>query len=97
LIENINNLNIGVVYGDAKISILAYADDIALIADSEENLQIMLNTLQEYCCKWRLLINNNKTQIMHFKKPSQPETDLDFEYGGNTIPKTNTYRYFGIT
>jgi hypothetical protein len=96
LIKNINNLNLGVVYGDAKISILAYADDIALIADSEENLQIMLNTLQEYCCKWRLLINTNKTQIMHFKKPSQPETDFEFQYGGNAIPKTKTYRYLGI-
>jgi hypothetical protein len=33
---------------------------------------------------------------MHFKKAGEPETDFEFQYGSNTITKTNTYRYLGV-
>ena len=51
-----------------NLSILLYADDIVLLAETEINLQKMLNILSLWCSKWRLTINDDKTQIIHFRK-----------------------------
>ena len=43
---------------DGKIiSILLYADDIVIIAETDENLQIMLNVVNSWCDKWQLQVN----------------------------------------
>ena len=97
LIKDINGLGQGVTYGDANISMLAYADDLILIAGSEVDLQSMLSCLYEYCSKWRLTVNSNKTQNMHCRKAMQNTTDFEFKYGNATITKTETYRYLGVT
>lgn len=49
LVAEINDLDLGVPIGDTKVSILMYADDIVLMANSENDLQSMLNVLQEWC------------------------------------------------
>ena len=48
-------------FDDINISILLYADDIALIASNEVDLQRMLNVLSEWSIKWRISINEKKT------------------------------------
>ena len=49
----IQNLSLGITVGDRKVSILLYVDDIAILAENEENLQTMLNNLNEWCKKWK--------------------------------------------
>ena len=39
----INDLNVGVPLLNTSVSILLYADDVVLVAESEANLQSMLN------------------------------------------------------
>ncbi len=96
LINDIKQLDLGVPYGNSKVDILAYADDLVLMAENEEDLQSMITCLHTYCRKWRLSVNTNKTQIMHFRKRGQPETDYQFKYANQTISKTDTYRYLGF-
>jgi hypothetical protein len=57
LVKEINDLDLGITMGEAKVSILMYADDIFLIADSAEKLQSMLNTLHSWCKRWRVYIS----------------------------------------
>ena len=45
--ENINELGCGVKFKEETISILPYADDIALIMPDEQSLQLMLNKLTD--------------------------------------------------
>ena len=45
-----------------KIFLLLHADDIILFADSKAELQTSLNVLYEYCQKWKLVVNTNKTK-----------------------------------
>ena len=47
--------------GDAVLNCLLYADDMVLIADSEDNLQSMLYKMFEWCSRWRLMVNKDKT------------------------------------
>ena len=49
LASEVKSLNCGVKLGDTTISILLYADDIALISESEDSLQRMLDVVNNWC------------------------------------------------
>ena len=65
LSDEIKALGKGVPFDNEKLSILLYADDVVLLAESESDLQIMLDVLSNWCKKWRLDINDTKTQVIH--------------------------------
>jgi hypothetical protein len=48
LVREINSLEKGVKCGNKRLSILLFADDIAILAESKEDLQLMLDKLFEY-------------------------------------------------
>lgn len=96
LIQEINNMNLGIELGNRKLSILLYADDIALVANSPEDLQTMLNKLHEWCKRWRVLINTNKSKCLHFRKNRTKETSFNFTIGSNKLEKVDNYKYLGV-
>jgi hypothetical protein len=51
-----------------------YADDVALVANSPEELQLMLNHLRTYCADHALIININKTKIVEYNTSLPPAT-----------------------
>ena len=44
-----------------------YADDVVVLSETENNLQVMLNTINTWCKKWKLLINETKSNVIHFR------------------------------
>ena len=52
LIEEIKQLNLGVKCGEILLALLMFADDIAIMAETEEDLQCMLSTLHTWCESW---------------------------------------------
>ena len=40
-----------------KLCALLYADDICLMTENKKDLQILLDTVYEYCKKWRFELN----------------------------------------
>lgn len=52
--------------GDGQLVLPVYAGGLVLIVPSEESVQLMLNTLHEYCAKWRLTINRDKNKDFSF-------------------------------
>jgi hypothetical protein len=57
----------GVPVGNDTISCLLYADDLALIADREDELNAMLKLVYDWCKKWRMKVNINKTKVVHYR------------------------------
>ena len=57
------NTGLGVNIENSKLVVLLYADDIVLIAPNVDELQLLLNNLYQWCSKWRLQVNVNKTCI----------------------------------
>ena len=51
-----------------KLYILLYADDTVIMAESNEDPQILLNVFGEYCKKWKLKVNAEKTKILIFSR-----------------------------
>ncbi len=75
---------------------LLYADDIALISSSEQDLQNMLNILPNWCNKWRMKLNINKSKIVHFRNVNDKKSNCVFEYGECELEKVDKYKYLGI-
>ena len=78
------------------IYILLYADDIIIFGNSPEDLQKSLATLEDYCSKWKLTVNTNKTKIMVFRKGGRLPNDLDFKYKNISIEIVNKFCYLGV-
>ena len=82
--------------GGLLINILLYADDMVLMADSEHDLQKLLDLLHDWCSKWRLSLNRDKTQIVHFRPSGRNMSKFVFLYGRDTLRTVSTYKYLGI-
>ena len=49
LVTVVNTLNVGINIGSEKIAIMLYADDQVLLAENEQDLQLILNEVHEWC------------------------------------------------
>ena len=49
---------------DLKLCLLLYADDSVLIAESRLDLQNSLDSVHDYCQRWKLCVNILKTKIV---------------------------------
>ncbi len=96
LIGVLKSTQVGVKFGPHVISILAYADGLVLLAENEHDLQLLLDTLYDWCYKWRLAINIDKTKVMHFRTKDCTRTQFDFNVNGQKLKIVNSYKYLGI-
>ena len=65
LVDAIKSLNVGVDIDGEKAGILLYADDLVLMAETEPELQLMLDTLNIWC-------RNNKSRVNQEKSKNYP-------------------------
>ncbi len=86
----------GVSIDNDKVSVLAYADDLVLLAESSQDLQRLIDILQSWCYRWRLSVNIDKTKIMHFREKVTPLTNYVFKYDSLPIECVSEYKYLGI-
>ena len=69
---------------------------MVLIAEDDSSLQNMLNEVNNWCNKWRLKVNEEKTEIVHFRNNRKKGTDFKFMYGDTELDKVKHYKYLGI-
>ena len=65
------------------------------MAESEEELQNMLDCVESWCKKWRLKVNINKTNVLHFRNKRKSKTSFNFKFDGATLDIVNQYKYLG--
>ncbi len=73
-----------------------YADDIVLLAENEADLQCMIDKLYECCKKWRMKVNESKTNIVHFRNKVTHCTNVSFKLGDNVLNKVEKYIYLWV-
>ena len=106
LVKELNSLKKGVKVGHQKISILLFADDIALIADSKEDLELLLKTTYEFSLKWRFKFNYDKCAVIEFDNSAHEpfvygncKEDCScghhYRFGMNLIQQVLVYKYLG--
>jgi len=78
------------------LNCLLYADDLLLLSETENGLQSCLNSLQNYCNKWKLKVNINKTKVIIFSKGKKDFSKFNFSINGTAIEIVEKYKYLGI-
>ena len=83
-----------IILGDITLSSISWADDLILISKSQKGLQKCLDNLNEYCCKWGLEVNIDKTKVMVLSKRSHKAVEL--YYGQNILECVKKFNYLGF-
>ena len=94
LVEVLSSIGVGCHIRNTFLSILLYADDMALMAPSLKGLQTLLSATEQYCKAWDIMLNPKKTKNMLFgKKHVLPSLELD----GKNIEWVDTWSYLGVS
>ena len=94
IIEKINALGLGVLIGNIRVSLLLYADDIVLIAESTEDLPLMINAAETFGQENAFIFNAKKTKAqLFFPRPRQT---CKVSIYGECIENVTEFRYLGI-
>ncbi len=73
-----------------------YADDIALLSNTKKGLQTMLNTVYAWIMRNMIKFNDNKSQVVHYRKPSIHQTTTTFYLGDIYLWVVKQYKCLGI-
>ena len=82
--------------GNAKVWSLAYADDIVLIANKEEELKAMMKRLEHFLDRRRLNLNVAKSKTMVFKKGGGKEKNTSSNWKGERVEEVKEMLYLGV-
>ena len=78
-----------------RLPLLMFADDLVLLADSNTGLQRSLDILAEYCQKWHIKVNQEKTKVVVFSRSRYPQ-NYSFSIDESILGITNEYKYLGL-
>ena len=90
---NLNNISQDALF----VNILLYADDIVCMAESEIDLQQLLDIVESWCRKWRLEVNLTKTNILHVRPKRRQQSRFMFLFNHRPVEYCKYYRYLGAT
>lgn len=74
---------------------LLYADDLALLADSQEGLEAAMGVLQGVAAEWGMAINYPKTKAVAFGLQGQPQPQPLQVPGGEEVGYEQQFCYLG--
>ena len=86
---------LGISFDGYKLKDLRFADDIALIADSENDLQTLIERVHDVSKKYRMEISIPKTKAMIFSHEDQLQVNIKLH--GTSLDQVNRFKYLGVT
>ncbi len=81
---------------EAVRRVLLYADDLALLAETPEQLQQLLDCLSEFRFACRMTVNISKSEIVCFNRGFAPRTLPKWIVNGLSLPVVEVFKYLGI-
>ena len=83
----------GVRLEEENVDVLLFADDMVLVADSEESLRVNLTKLDEALTKWEMTMNWEKTEVM---KVGKERGHCCVEVGDRKLESVEEVKYLGV-
>jgi hypothetical protein len=104
LAQSLRKSGLGVALGGVledniadMLSILLFADDVVLFANSREELQKMIDVVALYSHKWRFEENLGKCGVMSvLAASSKPSKPASLEFLGRAVKEVHQYKYLGV-
>ena len=78
-----------------KKFMLLYADDTTICSESAEGLQQALDALSDYCDKWSLRVNVDKTKVVVFSRGKVRKMPT-VKYKGRSLEVVFEFQYLGV-
>ena len=75
---------------------LMFADDIVNFADSVGRLQKQINALSQFCKRWGMKVNMEKTKVMVFRNGGPLRQNEQWFFGREKLETTSYYKYLGL-
>ena len=76
---------------------LLFADDCALNAVSEADMQRSVNLFSSACTNFGLTINTKKTEVLHQPAPGRPYVEPNITVNGQRLNTVHRFTYLGST
>jgi len=93
--KNVGDLS-GIKVADLVIFVLLYADDVVLVADSPDDLSILLRSLEEFCASSSMSVNVKKTKVVIFFQSSRAVLPPPlFVFDHKPLEVVREYKYLG--
>ncbi len=83
----------GVRFGDHMISSLLFADDVVLLAPSDQDLRHALGRFAAECKAAGMRISTSKSKAM---VPSRKKVACPLQVGGVFLPQVEEFKYLGV-
>lgn len=84
----------GLKLGEKRIyTLAAYADDIVLLAEEEDEMRSMIVRLEDFLERKELELNVEKTKIMRFRKGGERIEKRDWRWKGKKLEEVKEYKY----
>ena len=96
LIIDLNSMDLGVDINGRRVCCLLYADDIVIFCNTESDLQKLLDRAHRWCYKWKMQINHEKSNIVHFRRKRVNRSSRRFKFGSKKLSVVNSYKYLGF-
>lgn len=87
----------GMVIGKKKLYSLAFADDLAILAENASELKDMMKAMHRFAAGRELTINENKSKIMMFRRSGRGSGERTWTVDGRTYEEVSHFRYLGVT
>lgn len=91
-----SSMDAGITLEQISIYLLMFADDAVIFSETIEGLQLSLDNLYQYCKKWKLTFNIDKTKIVVFRKGGKLSQNEKWTFNGDEIEIVSTFNYIGI-
>ncbi len=92
-----DNVAPGLSIDDITLILLLFADDMVIMGETREELQQNLNLLEQYCDKWGLVANMQKTKVVIFRKRGRASAEERWFYKGSELSNVDNFNYLGVT
>jgi len=91
--EATDNLETGILVGLRIINTVRYADDKAVVANSQKGLQQLMDNLNKVTREFGIKINVKKTKVMCISRKRNNKLKI---YVDGQVEQVNQFRYLGI-
>lgn len=85
----------GVIIGKEKFWTITYADDIAVLAKSEEELKGILRRFKRYLEKRNMILSAEKSKILVFEDGRERKKKREWRWGEENIEEVKEIKYLG--
>jgi len=83
----------GIDIDGRRVNVLMYADRIAILSESIDDLQDMINQLEKYCTKWDIVVDMDRSCIMVFRRGGRLALTEKWFITGKEIKTTSTAEF----